>query len=95
MLSLLWLGFDPWSTKFHLPWAWQKKKEGRKRERKGWREEERKERREGKREGGTERERGRKEGRKEERQEGGEKLSVSIKSPPFSKHATNRFKNVR
>ena len=24
MLSLLWLGFDPWPGNFQMPWAWTK-----------------------------------------------------------------------
>ena len=28
--SQLWRGLDPWPGNFHMPWTWQKKKEGRK-----------------------------------------------------------------
>ena len=33
----LWLGFDPWPRKFHMPQAWPKeRKGGRREEREGW-----------------------------------------------------------
>lgn len=32
--SVLWLEFDPWPKKFHMPWEWSKKKEKKKKEKK-------------------------------------------------------------